>query len=1226
MAHYRVKITDNYDIELLEDDDTIININTFVPNTISCNYFDIDSKHDYLLLKQPGIKDEDTTISNTINEYRNRIDKTHFVLFPKKTIDPYYNGKKDEKGDEYTSIDSIKDNNYYNDTVTVLNLTDSTETTMLFSAFITDILNFLPIDNTTVPVPPNVLKACSLKHRLYQYMGIYDIWDMKRQFPSAGNSVSFHIDSASSNRSLKNVANVCDNTGKTELNIDFRLPLPKPPAPALDPFNIENNFSFLFFGDLQIIRDFNNIDTEKIVKGFQNTREEVIDIMLYGKLSTTKCIDETNTDGTTNPLIVAKHDKLFKLYNYSICALNIFWQLTLSYVHIYLKLNSTNDSTKRELYDKAIKNLRHWVFTGVVFKPSTPHTPDFHGMFYRTCSTDDKNIQYIAHDFLKNCHLLNPANPTLDAVMTVAISSYLYFDVSQSGCANSINIIGGKAESRGGGTSNFIDNFTIFNDTTPDERTIKIYMFRILKFSGDVSHKLAALLYKKIFKSRQNFNTMTFCVTTTDRPLLSSFYIDNIPGIITNSNSVFLKKLNFSPTIEILLKNNIMMGFYLPTIKRHNIFDYLNDSFNNIYKKIKYIKEYFEYTDKININRKINKFNDKNKQLIQILKNKYGDTYIGKLKIELYKEIMVIYFIYFSFFTFEITQAEKDRIFNIAGANFTGINDILTKFPSLGDFIIQPAPPASEKINGIVLLSNLINKGIDFNILQDPKFLGFETKQPITYIENKQIKPIPKIISSYISSFPDIFIDININQVIASVDMITQFKKLVESFKVFYYNNISISGMFDTLYDEFIKALKITEQLGGKHNLVPPLDFPGFTNSDDLEKSLTHYNKYYKEYTPLDDDLLILFKSIEHFYHYNSDPYITDLSNKKFKIIQQEDNYANLDLDPQNLVNILASKGRDLIKYGYGNKINNLFVYTNSELHLSESITNYTLNNVYELFGNNITYAIKNTYFAVFKILELVVVNIDLVGSVPNIGVNTIPYKNPGFYLSIKYENNAKLYAKPLHFFENFNTKSLTKDPSNWCYNMGVIFNNFIDYISNINKLFIMDKYDCGNTFISDLFNSYNTKVVVYLSLFFFSCSYNNKIYTNICEILNLYTKYTNKYIIRSGKYGTKFRQDIDKDSVIFHTDNIVTKDNINLADNNMINTVGLFTLIPNDTRLNARSYDPTIPGIGLCFISDISLMEKYISLKNTLVVFINNYITQYPGLGNDIYRSIEFN
>ena len=645
---YSVKIASNspYKIECIDDSHKKFDMKTVDKskfNALSKNYFKIDTKHDFTA--KENVQDNNATITDAVLFYGSRFKELKHMLIKKNDFNRIIEGG--------TGLPAAGPDPY--DDVDVVHIDSNTgvNNPMKFIDFVRNVLNIsIPTYIKNVPgggVEP-ILDLCppysgeTLYRNFYQSLTLYDIHDMYRTFPDGRSSISFHIDSATSDDSLKNVPNICkavENDKSKEFNI-YSLELP---GSADFRLNTYKQFSFLYFGDLQIAdfyyadlrlaqiitaNDFQILDcppphnaiVNPLLKGFYSKP-----LGLGGVKTTIKKIPGT-------PDEILAHNKFVNLCKFSIITMNIFWQTLLSYIHCYLRLAESDTAT--DFFGpgnsgSVIEGLRHWVFTGISYKDTKP---TFNGKFIKVIS-NTLSVNYIAYWFLKHHHndiapngVYNPAGgggihlDACDCINMTKDSDLVEFSVSQKDCANLINKISSTkcgrdkiAIPRPGPNIEpplckaILDSFNKENAADPIGTGTKninnisnkliIVISQVLKFSGDMSHKTAALMYKNVFSGRYGFNLFTPCVTTTDRPLFSSFFMDDIPGIITSANATILQLsglIGMGYTIpSINSGGNNLLSFYLPKLEIH-IFDFIKSYIEIINDYIKLLNNLYDDT------------------------------------------------------------------------------------------------------------------------------------------------------------------------------------------------------------------------------------------------------------------------------------------------------------------------------------------------------------------------------------------------------------------------------------------------------------------------------------------------------------------------------------------------------------------------------------------------------------------------------------------------------
>ena len=347
-------------------------------------YFLIDAKHDKTL--KSSVSDENDAISKAIESYRGRFDEIKFMEISND------NFKKIQ--DDGATIDAM------NISVKVAGADK------LFKDFIKDDLKI------ELPEMTETLKSCTpitstgVTHPdFYRYLRFFNIYDMGHQFPDKIPSPSYIIDSASSVNKINAVPNIC-----TKKNDNNKYDLTGYVLPGETEFNDVSNHSLLFYGDLQIAH-------------------------FYAK---DICLNVITLDMIISAETIAQFEGTFKnkLLQYSIIAINIFWQNVLSYVKVYTDLQDNNES--KTSFGYALKILRHWVFTSVELNDSKTI---YKGSFYKKIDNDQEKVTYISWWFLKNHHGITGDHEVNEMVDDTASKQLHEFNVTQSNCARTINWI-----------------------------------------------------------------------------------------------------------------------------------------------------------------------------------------------------------------------------------------------------------------------------------------------------------------------------------------------------------------------------------------------------------------------------------------------------------------------------------------------------------------------------------------------------------------------------------------------------------------------------------------------------------------------------------------------------------------------------------------------------------------------------------------------------------------
>ncbi len=597
---YSVKIDKNspFRVQFINETNDEIDtytINKFDFNNLCQNNYYTDTNHDNTT-NESGIPSEDKAINLAYSFYPDRFNELKFMLV-KKT--------------EYRRIN----NGDYTVEVTHVDTKNSSETAMSFIDFVKNVLK-IDFDETQIPHTPGnkiLLETCQNPPKdtpvrnFYTFLNLYDIRDMNRGFISGRNSVSFHVDSATSPDTLRLVPNICTQFYNGKFNIfGFQLPGTGDPAnPAPGFRNVENtNFSFLYFGDLMIAHYyFNELQLGGIVNGFEDFTH--LYPHFFSNDPANPATLNTNYTAGINGATPADKNLFVGLCRFSLIALNIFWQTLLSYMHIYMKLQIGDDS------NDVIQALRQWVFCGINYNDTKP---SFNGKFIKTIVYDPTNVSYVAYWFLHAHHSrlplpIGPGSGPFVCHLMKQDSSVQEFAVTQGDCANYINEICDYCNADPiaiprPGPFKKINLYRAINEAFPytskniNDPLIKliIKILQILKYSGDMSHKVAVMIYKIVFSIIAAFKNFTPAVTTTDRPLIKDLFIDNIPGIITSANATILQLSSitnlFGHTINSLIDTGqVLFAFYLPVLQ--------TDIFSLILKYINKLNNYIILLNKL---------------------------------------------------------------------------------------------------------------------------------------------------------------------------------------------------------------------------------------------------------------------------------------------------------------------------------------------------------------------------------------------------------------------------------------------------------------------------------------------------------------------------------------------------------------------------------------------------------------------------------------------------
>jgi hypothetical protein len=1221
-------------------------------NSLSQRYFRIDTNHDETT-SEAGIPDENKAIKDAYGFYPDRFNDMKYMLV----------SKNDYK--------RIHEGNY---SVLVEHLDVSTGTTIPPMSFDTFVKNVLKIDinaiQQTDPVPVGpvpgptfpILDVCDAgggdnpTKSFYQYLKLYDIHDMSSIFPDGRSSISFHIDSATSDDSLSTVPNICREKYQKMFCIQ-KLEIPDTPQ-----FNDPNykQFSFLYFGDLMIVKHYNAAlgiinpaappaDPLMITNGFEN----------FAPFYKYFCVNTLVITGPPNSV------KLVALIKCSIIAMNIFWQTLLSYIHIYVKLHDSIHS------DNVIEALRHWVFVGINYKD----TPSFTGKFIQLIPNDPTNVTYISYWFLHMHHYsgLLPAPPDYQC-LNVTNSSVQEFDVIQGECAHLINSVYThcgqfhKAVPR----SKKFEKLNLFKaileafplqpgntDITHAYNKIIIGIGEILKFSGDMSHKTASLMYKNVF-SGLKFKMFTPCVTTIDRPLFLSFFMDNIPGIIVNPNSAVLELSGITNTYGYTVPslrslNKTLVSFYLPVLEM--------DIFNLILKYIKSVNDYIAL---------LNSLYDPKYDLFFLKEYKYRtkrDEIANHLVNCIYQ-----YLTYLTMFNLSLYSSRMD--------------DLMILNDDLGTpFVMNPADIDASVINyhNRYVAGNRINhawfayyyskrefKEIIEARTSDIRFIGLTTivgheiinlflkPQPSITITNTTNAPVSVVeLSVLLTTFdyPNVFVikpefyapappgpdprQIALNQ--NAKKLLNFYKQIVENRKPSH--NIDINYLSE-IEREFFEKMDLRQELGGLE--VAGGAFPANLDAATIFELDTFYKKYLLlDGCTFDDSLLslcILFKKMK-------------------SILDNEYKYTNL-FQP------LAVNPNDRLRINseYDNLFLYNYVYATQYIELTLLGDTGTNQNYVSLFnnivnvGNSTTHANPtehgNCLNSVF-IVKKFVINKLFNGNASEIYRDLAGNVLEGYYLFPVLDFHNLLKTADLTKFLQKKTDSVISD-KNLFYDKETIsvsilldiLNNFIDYITmynNLFQLFITVMGPIPDADIEQIFKGVQCKFVIYFALLLFNvkCKYKHvkdihRLFKHIDKIKFvrgvLHSPQDPAAPQRGRPHSTTFYDpnqiyDVensvldprDGTGLINNADvNVVPAPvggpvlyNIRIDDEQDIEIIGLFTEDPLYAE-NANKYNFTRIK-ALYYISSTHIRNSYKELKKLLEVFFLNYGLLYDNFYQDI-------
>ena len=1205
---YKVRIDKQSPYKVLLYDDANNEIDIDHPpmpfNELSKNYFYIDTKHD-ATYNDTSIPNENKAFSMAYDYYGDRFNQYKFMLVDK---------------DKYENIK----NGVYSTLVEHLDLVSNTPNSMLFESFVKDILKinlddapFIPIDinqlaplttdnqfslNTTmIPIytnPTSMLESCpdsAKKKSFYSYLKLYDIRDMSTIFPDGGSSVSFIIDSAPSDASLKNVPNICvlKSITQNKYNIGgYRVP---GNADFNDPYY--NKFSLLFFGDLQIADYY------------------------YTELN----LDLISSDFTSLPTTkFSKHPKCEKLLKFSIISLNIFWQTVLTYVQIYVKLS-------KYPAESGIESLRHWVFTGCTIDNSDK--PIFKGKFFKNISDNNTSITYIAYWFLKNHHENANLNTGLyyeDPNMVFQSPNEGEFVVKQRECANLINrvcdhcSISKKAIPReGDGAPTFLMNE--INTSFPNKADAiyneyyknVVYIGQLLKFSGDISHKTAALMYKMCFSKKPEFKYITFAVSSIDRPLNLSLNMDDIAGIVTNSSYSLMELMGISSMYNYTVKKlqsqkKTIVSFYIPKSEL-SIFDLLSKHFNTNEKNIKLLNNIYNL---INNDFFVDYMDERKKIVYNIVKNLYA--YLTQLCL-----------FYMSFFSFNISDLNVFIRNSIPTPSNITTNSYM--YNTLG-----------ERINGAWFAyysSENSNSTIEINLasLSESRFFGFK--------HINALKDLPKIntlvqiggLNSYsctdnldliliANSYPAIFnIDTTLYQSADDSIIKSKFDKIFTFYKSLLKKRIE---EVDINYNEnlefcFFKNLEIYKFLGGLVDnptenpaLLPVAGVAGaavaagvavaagaagvagvagvavaagVVNHNDAIMPNKEVDDYYKKYNTIN---LSCDESIYQF---------CLLTNKYLEIIKKKDIYEYLFDSPSVPISYINCD----------DNYDNLFLYdyeyngNQNQTKLPNLAGVQQYNSLFQIKTDYIVGSLKKSYF---EILPTV--------------ISYIVYSKPGYYIY----PFIKLSVTPAKILNmgiiktitasnvNIDSDKITNDVLPYIDTM----DGFSEYIDEIISLIeFMNKFGLETPNVINILNGVQCKLIIFFSLLFFNstCKYSHiKLIHELLHERSSTILYAENYVgLPPRQRGDEYNESFYKNEKGFD----ITKPNQNMTDDMDINIIGLFT--DNPINMNTITLYNITEITGLYYIYKIPLKKSYSNLKENL----NKFFLLSSLLTIDTYKNI---
>jgi len=226
----RMSTSTPYKLQFIDNAGNECNTSAILSNTLSINYFNIDTRHD---TTSSGAATDEKELSKGIIMYKTRFSEKKFMLI----------GDNDFSTIADIGLDGPGGANNFE--IRVHNVTNAgDEPDITFKEYITNILDI------GLPDKPNVQRSCDpTRTSLYEYMTIYNIYDMGSQFPDKIPSPSYIIDSAPAGNHINAVPNICRLRPPPAVQYDLLNWV----LPNIANFNtIQNNHSLLFFGDLQI--------------------------------------------------------------------------------------------------------------------------------------------------------------------------------------------------------------------------------------------------------------------------------------------------------------------------------------------------------------------------------------------------------------------------------------------------------------------------------------------------------------------------------------------------------------------------------------------------------------------------------------------------------------------------------------------------------------------------------------------------------------------------------------------------------------------------------------------------------------------------------------------------------------------------------------------------------------------------------------------------------------
>ena len=515
--------------------------------------------------------------------------------------------------------------------------------------------NFYPvIPLTLIPPIKEIFDVCTTE-KIYDTNSLYRslkvaIYDASSKIPESLTHPGFYIDSASSINRITNTPNICVlNTEKIDIN-KFE-----------DNLIIYTNtdYSFLMLGDILLL---------KYIKKNCGTLSIDLQIDNIDTFPWYNALDKQVDNVKVNNIFFFSNEaspknKTKKLMKYSIFTLNFFWQMVLTYIHMYLKLLSKIAVGDADQYATSILFLRHWVFThvdidNVTYKSSSPFKMSttggviFSGMFKKDVTVIYPNSWFITHHHeYTPPQLINALNgthfdPTVPPSITIWTEQLTAFLVTQNACLEIINNAGksGVASSRKGTDSTPFTSYVNKVCTELDKGVLNDTCSRligeILKYSGDMSHKMSSLILDKIFKDVDK-NFLSY-VTTGDRLLVGSLIMDNISCAfdvtVELKNLLSINTATMVPPFDTSIAAGgigpeELIGFYIkPAPHVNNIFIPILMKINSLTKKLIYNSELTAKIEEL-------KTRDKSNVYARAASNAW-DTHVNKIPNNFQKNII----------------------------------------------------------------------------------------------------------------------------------------------------------------------------------------------------------------------------------------------------------------------------------------------------------------------------------------------------------------------------------------------------------------------------------------------------------------------------------------------------------------------------------------------------------------------------------------------------------